>query len=394
MGCDEMAIYDKNDNILTVAYNSSDEEIETAYDRNDNVVFVASEQEDTDAYINGRILVWEESFVGESGNAPDTTYWSHEVGTVRGTSWEKEYYTDGSDNSYLDGQGHLVIQARNETTENRTWSSASINTNNKYEFTYGRIEAKLKLPYQSGCVPAFWLLGACIEVVPLGYYDATKKLHNIEKGIRTPLTPEIDIMEQFGMLPTIQSAVHLGSEEDGNYEVHYMKTLTVDDTTDWHVYAVEWTSNLLIWYVDDVEVGRSTTPQSYPMLNKPMYILLNLAIGSVNNSGSPNASNKEMIADWVRVYLPEGVLEKYPVKSVSLSQQSLELTEGDTSIIDFAFTPSLCWNKTLIWTSSNTSIAEVYGGKVYAISKGTCTITATAHNGISASCIVTVNASS
>lgn len=394
MGYNVMSVYNINGNEIDMCYQKDGTALSYAYDVDENIVYDGSggSGSDTDPYIAGRVLAWEETFAGASGDAPDTTHWAHEVGKTRNT-WALQYYTDGNRNSCLDGNGHLAIHAVKEAMEGSTWSSACIHTNNIFEFTYGRIDAKLKLPNLAGCVPAFWMLGACLEVVPLGYYDTTTKKHAVEKGIRTPLTPEVDIVEQFGAASTIQSAVHCGTEEDGAYTLHYMPTLEIEDTSEWHVYSVEWTSKKLSWYVDDIAVGTTTAVQSYPMLNNPMYILLNLAIGNVNGSGTASVDEMHMYADWVRVYLPEGVLEKYPVKSVSLSQQSLELTEGDTSIIDFTFTPSLCWNKTLIWTSSNTSIAEVYGGKVYAISKGTCTITATAHNGISASCIVTVNAS-
>lgn len=385
-----MAVYDVSGNTLNTIYNSDGNVINTAYDSQGNVIY-SGEEPSGDPYRTDRILAWEDTFAGAYGNAPNPQKWNHEVGKTRNT-WALQYYTDGNRNSYLDGNGHLQIHAVREAMEGSSWSSACIHTNNIYEFTYGRVEAKLKLPDLSGCVPAFWMLGACIEVVPLGYYDPDTKKHAVEKGIRTPLTPEIDIVEQFGAKETIQSAVHCGSEEDGTYEVQNMKTLAVADTSEWHIYSLEWTSEMLIWYVDDVEVGRATTAQSYPRLRKPMYMLLNLAIGSVNGSGTASVNEMSMYADWVRVYLPKGVLKKYPVTSLTLSEQSISLSVGETDIIDFEFAPSLCWNKTIVWTSSNTTVAEVYGGKVYAIGAGTATITATAHNGVTATCMVTVTA--
>lgn len=387
-----MAVYDIEGAEVQTVYNNNAESLSSAYDIDGNDIFSGSH---TDPYRKGRVLAWEETFSGQQGDAPDSQWWSHEVGRIRSTS-ERQYYTDGNRNSYLDGEGHLIIHAQAETIENKSWSSASMHTNNKYEFTYGRVEAKLKLPYVAGQFPAFWMLGSCLEVVPLGYYDSSTGKDIEEKGIRTPLTPEIDIMEQFGTASTIQSAVHCGEEEDGSYTTQYMITQEVADTTQWHIYAVEWTSESLKWYVDDVQVGTSESiyagispaPKNYPMLRKPMYILLNLAIG--HKGGTPVVSEMDMIADWVRVYLPEGVLEKYPVTALTLSEQSINLSAGETEIIDFTFAPSLCWNKTIVWTSSNTNVAEVYGGKVYAIGAGTATITATAHNGISSSCVVIV----
>ena len=380
-----MAVYDIEGTGLSAVYDTLGTSLVEAYDTSGNEIFSGSQ---TDPYREGRVLAWEENFDGTSGSAPDTLRWAHEIGRTRNT-WEIHYYTDGNRNSWLDGNGSLVIHAVKEQMEGSTWSSALIHTNNIFEFQYGRVEAKLKFPNLSGCVPAFWMLGSCIEVVPLGYYDPTAKKHAIEKGIRTPLTPEIDVVEQFGAKETIQSAVHCGSEEDGNYEVQSMHTLAVADTSEWHIYSVEWTPKKITWYVDDVEVGSSNAVQRYPRLNKPMYLLLNLAMGNVNGSGTAIVNEMNMYADWVRVYLPEGVLKKYPVESLSLSEQSISLSVGDTRIIDFEFSPSLCWNKTLVWTSSDTSVAEVYGGKVYAIGAGTATITATTHNGITETCTVT-----
>ena len=387
-----MSVYGIDGTGLASVYDVSGTSLSDAYDIDGNKIFGGSQ---TDPYREGRVLAWEETFSGQQGDAPNPQWWSHEVGRIRSTS-ERQYYTDGNRNSYLDGEGHLIIHAQAETIENKSWSSASIHTNNKFEFTYGRVEAKLKLPYVAGQFPAFWMLGACLEVVPLGYYDSAMGKDIVEKGIRTPLSPEIDIMEQFGTASTIQSAVHCGEEEDGSYTTQYMPTLAVADTTEWHVYAVEWTSQNIKWFVDDVQVGTSESvyagvspaPQQYPMLRKPMYILLNLAIG--RKGGTPSVSSMEMMADWVRVYLPEGVLQKYPVESLTLSEHSLNLSVGDTGVIDFEFAPSLCWNKTLVWSSNNTNVAEVYGGKVYAIGAGTATITATTHNGIAETCTVTV----
>lgn len=381
-----MSIYNINGEELLSIYNTNGDSLSSAYNIQGEDIFDVGP---TDPYREDRVLAWEENFSGSNNEAPTPLWWSHEVGRTRNT-WELQYYTDGNRNSYLDGEGHLIIHAVKEAMEGSTWSSACIHTNNKYEFTYGRVEAKLKLPNLAGCVPAFWMLGACLEVVPLGYYDPVTKKHAVEKGIRTPLTPEIDIVEQFGNKSSVQSAVHCGSEEDGNYEVSKMVTFPISDTDEWHVYSLEWTDKQLAWYVDDTELGRATTVQTYPMLRKPAYMLINLAIGNVNGSGTASVNEMEMQADWVRVYLPKGVLKKYPVSSITLSKQSTTLAVGETEIIDFTFAPSLCWNKTIVWTSSDTSVAEVYGGKIYAIGAGTATITATAHNGINATCVVSV----
>src|SRR5262245_3446119 len=63
------------------------------------------------AQIYGRKLVFRDEFTGTPGSAPDTTKWRTEIG---GNGWgnqELEYYTNSTDNAYLDGGGSLVIKA-------------------------------------------------------------------------------------------------------------------------------------------------------------------------------------------------------------------------------------------------------------------------------------------
>jgi uncharacterized protein YjdB len=79
------------------------------------------------------------------------------------------------------------------------------------------------------------------------------------------------------------------------------------------------------------------------------------------------------------------------VSQVSLSKSSLTLVTGKSASIKAIIAPKNARVKTVAWSSSNPAVASVSAkGKVIGIAPGTCTITATAHNGVSASCIVTV----
>ena len=80
-----------------------------------------------------------------------------------------------------------------------------------------------------------------------------------------------------------------------------------------------------------------------------------------------------------------------PVSEVAFSKEALTITEGKTASIVSTITPDNATDKTLTWTSSNESVAKVDGsGTVTAVAEGVCTITATASNGISCECKVTV----
>lgn len=79
------------------------------------------------------------------------------------------------------------------------------------------------------------------------------------------------------------------------------------------------------------------------------------------------------------------------VTSVSLDKTSLTLEVGENYTLVVTVSPSNATDKIVTWSSTNSSVAAVSGGKVTAKSEGTTTITATAHNGKKASCTVTVN---
>src|SRR5215475_7704632 len=98
-------------------------------------------------------LVWSDEFSGAGGSAPDPGKWGYDTG---GTGWgnnEKQYYTDSTNNAYLDGDGHLVIKAMKETREGMPYTSARLVSKNKGDWTYGRIEVRAKLPSRKGLWP-------------------------------------------------------------------------------------------------------------------------------------------------------------------------------------------------------------------------------------------------
>ena len=85
------------------------------------------------------------------------------------------------------------------------------------------------------------------------------------------------------------------------------------------------------------------------------------------------------------------VLNPTPVTSVSLNKSELVLKESETEQLAANILPADAGNKTLTWTTTDPYTAKVSSsGLVTAVSPGTATITATAHNGKSASCQVTV----
>jgi beta-glucanase (GH16 family) len=236
-------------------------------------------------------LVWSDEFDGVEGSQPSSQYWSTEIGT--GTNgWgnqELQYYTDRPKNVALDGDGHLVIQAHQESYSGRSFTSARLKTQGKITKKYGRIEARIKNPSGPGLWPAFWMLGENFEEV--GW----------------PQSGEIDIMEMRGQLPSIiHGSIH-GPGYSGSNPVTQSYTLSnarFDD--DFFVFAVEWHPERIDFFVDDYLYQR-VTPDDVSgkwVFNQPFFLLLNVAVGG-NYVGFPTEETifpQRMMVDYVRVY--------------------------------------------------------------------------------------------
>jgi beta-glucanase (GH16 family) len=102
-------------------------------------------------------LLWSDEFSGPAASKPDPSKWTYDVGAHGWGNKELENYTDKVENAFLDGKGHLVIRAVKEPEGHFT--SARMKTQGLYSFTYGRVEARMKLPRGQGMWPAFWMLG-------------------------------------------------------------------------------------------------------------------------------------------------------------------------------------------------------------------------------------------
>ena len=110
-------------------------------------------------------LVFEDNFDGPEGASINTDVWNFDIGTGQ-DGWgnlELQYYTDRPENIALDGNGNLLITARRESFQGSEFTSARINTKDKFEQQYGRIEARIQMPGGRGIWPAFWMLGSTIE---------------------------------------------------------------------------------------------------------------------------------------------------------------------------------------------------------------------------------------
>lgn len=232
-------------------------------------------------------LVWSEEF--NYTGLPDPTKWNFETG---GGGWgnnELQYYTDSENNAYVDN-GVLTITAREEQVGGRDYTSARITTQGKFDVKYGRIEARIKLPYGQGIWPAFWMLGANFSQV--GW----------------PMCGEIDIMEMVGG-PNRDNTCHSTIHWDNNGQhAEYGQSYTLPTgifADNFHVFGITWNAQEIRGYVDDVEYFvADITPAGLSEFQNNFFLILNVAVGG-NWPGSPDETTEfpqTMQVDWIRVY--------------------------------------------------------------------------------------------
>ena len=258
---------------------------------------------------NSAYAVWQLDWSDEfNGTSVASTNWTYDIGNgcPNLCGWgnnELEYYTSRTQNVYV-ANGLLHIVAQQESYSNYNYTSAKLKSTGLFTQQYGRFEWRAKLPLGTGTWPALWMLPQN------GTYGGW------------PNNGEIDVVENKGTNPTQEGGtIHYGGANGG--DVYSGMTYTFpsgDGVTNFHIYALEWTSNSVKWFVDNVlyetqtnwwsNVGTSTNRYPYPApFNQPFYIVMNLAIGgnylgnpttSVINSGT--AFPVEMQVDYVRAY--------------------------------------------------------------------------------------------
>ncbi|HTL72004.1 MAG TPA: family 16 glycosylhydrolase [bacterium] len=248
-------------------------------------------------------LAWSDEFTQADGSSPDPAKWGYDIGGGGYGNNELESYTSRTNNARIEG-GQLVIEARQENYTGpdnifRNYTSARMLTKGKWSWTYGRIEARIKIPKGQGIWPAFWMLGT-----------------NISAGVNWPNCGEIDIMENIGKTTEqgkVYGTIH-GPQSGGDYNGgagvggNYTLPGGALFADDYHVFAVEWTTNQFKWYVDST-LYFTATPASLPggatwVFTNAQFLLLNVAVGG-NWPGNPDGTTvfpQKMLVDYVRVY--------------------------------------------------------------------------------------------
>lgn len=230
-----------------------------------------------------------------NGSAVDTSKW--EIQTGDGCS----YGVCGWGNSELESyqaanatvaNGLLTITAKKQRVGSKAYTSARLRTLNRGgQWTHGRFEARMKTPKGSGMWPAFWALPANTTVA-------------------WPTSGEIDIEESTGQKNMFEwGTIHYGSSTSNH---QFLSTQIYKQPDSWadafHVYAVEWTTDKISWYIDDVLYATATPAQmanagDWTFENYQYYLILNLAVGgTLGGKVDDSALPQTLQVDYVRVW--------------------------------------------------------------------------------------------
>ena len=297
---------------------------------------------DPDRSDEGYVMVWNDEFDGDS---LDTTKWDYQYGTGSqygldgwGNS-ELQYYTDREENVRVE-DGKLIITAIKEETpyEDMPYTSGRIRTLDNdteaslFSTTFGRVEARIKMPIGEGLWPAFWML------------PVDPSLYN-----QWASSGEIDIMEARGRLPEmVGGTLHYGKNWPNNIYKGKDYVFEGSDISEYHLYSVEWEPGVMRWFVDDEcyytmdnwygKGSANAEDYTFPApFDVPFYILLNMAVGGTFDSEA-NLENAEfpaeMYVDYVRVYHKEEGYDTSALKETAKVEKK-DTTNFETYSADY-----------------------------------------------------------
>lgn len=282
-------------------------------------------------------LVWSDEF---DGSEIDTNKWTHEVNCNGGGNFEQQCYTDDPENSFIsDGMLNIVAKpAPEDSGLPLPYTSARLTSQNKGDFTYGRIEMRAKMPAGLGAWPAFWMM-------------PTDSVYG-----EWPKSGEIDIVEAANLNTTavwgenvdfVFGTLHYGTDFPGNLSSGNNVVPAADPSESFNVYSIEWQEGEIRWYINDYLYATQRqsdvllTPDGVPFglrhkgwaytqfdpltgefgwvyneapYDQDFFLILNLAVGGALPAGfsglTPDtAVDPEVFAngaayqiDWVRVY--------------------------------------------------------------------------------------------
>ena len=236
---------------------------------------------------NAQLLSFSEEFDGTG--EPTSQWWKR---TERqGATWNRWCSNSPLVVYQQDGALHCrAIPNPDRNSDNVPMITGGVKTQGKFDFQWGRVEARIKTIPHRGTFPAFWMMPA-----------------DNSKG--WPNAGEIDIWETIDNGDVAYGTVHTNWTYNLNKGGNGGNMGGIDYSL-WHVYAVEWNATSITWYVDGQKMWTYNKSTDQNALNNgqwpfdaPFYIILNQSVGNGSWAAPADESfTYETLFDWVRVY--------------------------------------------------------------------------------------------
>lgn len=270
---------------------------------------------------------WSDEF--DDSGPPNPAVWTFEQGLVR----NQEVQCYQSNNAWQQN-GNLIIEGRREQVLNPNYipgstdwrfknqyaqyTSASITSQGKYSFQYGRMQVRAKLPCVPGAWPAIWTLGNSGEWPSNGecdvleYYSPDSVLANLARGSNTRWSAAWDSVKK----PL--SPLFTSTNPNPNWRTEY------------HIWTMQWDQDNIRLYIDNHLMN--TTAQTWLVnpvttwgpknpFKQPHFLLLNLALGGAGGDPSGTTFPLRYELDHVRVW--EGLTGNNAPTDIALSSNTV-----------------------------------------------------------------------
>lgn len=236
----------------------------------------------------GYELIFHDEFNQEDYSQPNPEVWSSS--TRRSSAWNRYIKDDPAVVFIEDGALVCRAQKNEDASDNVPMITGARETKDKFSFTYGIVEVRLKTLRHTGNFPAAWMM-------PQPPTD------------KWPVGGEIDIFETIDAQNRAWHTVHtnwtynMGNKQNSSYN----ESMNVEE---WHVYGLEWSEDEILWTVDGELVGHyERSKDSYALesgqwpFTKPFYIILNQSVGMGTWAANPDVDfTYETRFDYVRVF--------------------------------------------------------------------------------------------
>jgi beta-glucanase (GH16 family)/exo-beta-1,3-glucanase (GH17 family) len=253
-------------------------------------------------------LVWADEF--NYSGAPDPSRWNIEIWDAGKVNSENQAYTDRQKNVRVE-DGALILEAHREDYQGAQYTSGRIQSKEKGDFLYGRVDFRAKPAAGQGAWSALWMLPTDLY----RYASTCDSSHDGHGSIGCDAWPnsgEIDVMEHVGYdMTRVHGTVHNRDfyTKHRNQRKGSIEVAAIDKT--FHVYSLEWTPDAIYMFVDGSlyfsYFNEGAGWEAWPY-DHPYHLIMNLAVGGWwGRAGGPIDDSifpTRMEVDYVRVFKP------------------------------------------------------------------------------------------